>query len=75
MCLNSDLEGPPQEAYTIQGQYAIPQPDLTKLHQLAMQQSHFPMSHGNTGFSGMETPSLLCTLTWAEGRPGSRAPL
>nr|XP_006139146.1 poly(rC)-binding protein 2 isoform X7 [Pelodiscus sinensis] len=37
MCLNSDLEGPPQE--------------LTKLHQLAMQQSHFPMSHGNTGFS------------------------
>ncbi|XP_066472871.1 poly(rC)-binding protein 2 isoform X5 [Tiliqua scincoides] len=38
MCLNSDLEGPPQE--------------LTKLHQLAMQQSHFPMSHGNTGFSG-----------------------
>ncbi|XP_053312172.1 poly(rC)-binding protein 2 isoform X2 [Spea bombifrons] len=41
------------QAYTIQGQYAIPQPDLTKLHQLAMQQSHFPMSHsGNTGFSG-----------------------
>ncbi|XP_048687831.1 poly(rC)-binding protein 2 isoform X10 [Caretta caretta] len=39
------------QAYTIQGQYAIPQPDLTKLHQLAMQQSHFPMSHGNTGFS------------------------
>ncbi|CAM9941387.1 unnamed protein product [Bubo scandiacus] len=69
MCLNSDLEGPPQEAYTIQGQYAIPQPDLTKLHQLAMQQSHFPMSHGNTGFSGMETPSLFCTLAWAEGRP------
>uniref|UniRef100_A0A8D2AN49 K Homology domain-containing protein n=1 Tax=Sciurus vulgaris TaxID=55149 RepID=A0A8D2AN49_SCIVU len=38
------------QAYTIQGQYAIPQPDLTKLHQLAMQQSHFPMTHGNTGF-------------------------
>ncbi|XP_004872820.1 poly(rC)-binding protein 2 isoform X4 [Camelus ferus] len=51
MCLNPDLEGPPLEAYTIQGQYAIPQPDLTKLHQLAMQQSHFPMTHGNTGFS------------------------
>ncbi|NWX51006.1 PCBP2 protein, partial [Steatornis caripensis] len=62
MCLNSDLEGPPQEAYTIQGQYAIPQPDLTKLHQLAMQQSHFPMSHGNTGFSGMETPSVFSGL-------------
>ncbi|XP_012660949.2 poly(rC)-binding protein 2-like [Otolemur garnettii] len=54
MCLNPDLEGPPLEAYTIQGQYAIPQPDLTKLHQLAMQQSHFPMTHGNTGFSGMD---------------------
>ncbi|XP_054033406.1 poly(rC)-binding protein 2 isoform X4 [Dryobates pubescens] len=34
------------QAYTIQGQYAIPQPDLTKLHQLAMQQSHFPITHG-----------------------------
>uniref|UniRef100_A0A8C2MM76 K Homology domain-containing protein n=1 Tax=Cricetulus griseus TaxID=10029 RepID=A0A8C2MM76_CRIGR len=38
MCLNPDLEGPPLE------------PDLTKLHQLAMQQSHFPMTHGNAGF-------------------------
>ncbi|XP_057272998.1 poly(rC)-binding protein 2 isoform X11 [Pezoporus wallicus] len=79
LCLNTDLEGPPQEAtrqplhgnelgpipawaavlpaYTIQGQYAIPQPDLTKLHQLAMQQSPFPMSHGNTGFSGIESSS------------------
>ncbi|XP_032250050.1 poly(rC)-binding protein 2-like [Phoca vitulina] len=42
------------QAYTIQGQYAIPQPDLTKLHQLAMQQSHFPMTHGNTRFSGLD---------------------
>ncbi|NXI77568.1 PCBP2 protein, partial [Rhipidura dahli] len=57
ICLNSDLEGPPQEAYTIQGQYAIPQPDLTKLHQLAMQQSPFPMSPGNTGFSGTDSRS------------------
>ncbi|XP_062462199.1 poly(rC)-binding protein 2 isoform X5 [Pezoporus occidentalis] len=40
LCLNTDLEGPPQE--------------LTKLHQLAMQQSPFPMSHGNTGFSGLD---------------------
>ncbi|XP_036863091.1 poly(rC)-binding protein 2 isoform X12 [Manis pentadactyla] len=40
MCLNPDLEGPPLE--------------LTKLHQLAMQQSHFPMTHGNTGFSGLD---------------------
>ncbi|KAL6065983.1 hypothetical protein STEG23_030086, partial [Scotinomys teguina] len=45
------------QAYTIQGQYAIPQPDLTKLHQLAMKQSHFPMTHGNTGFSGIESSS------------------
>uniref|UniRef100_A0A665VFB1 Poly(rC) binding protein 3 n=1 Tax=Echeneis naucrates TaxID=173247 RepID=A0A665VFB1_ECHNA len=29
------------QAYTIQGQYAIPHPDLTKLHQLAMQQTPF----------------------------------
>ncbi|CAN8207436.1 unnamed protein product [Coccothraustes coccothraustes] len=65
MCLNSDLEGPPQEAYTIQGQYAIPQPDLTKLHQLAMQQSHFPMSHGNTGFSGVDSSSAEVKGYWA----------
>ncbi|CAK7292075.1 Poly(rC)-binding protein 2 [Vulpes lagopus] len=57
MCLNPDLEGPPLDAYTIQGQYAISQPDLTKLHQLAMQQSHFPMTQGNTGFSGIESSS------------------
>ncbi|KAG8135201.1 hypothetical protein E2320_008236 [Naja naja] len=36
---------------------AIPQPDLTKLHQLAKQHSHFPMSHGNPGFSGIESSS------------------
>ncbi|XP_048347161.1 poly(rC)-binding protein 2 isoform X5 [Sphaerodactylus townsendi] len=51
MCLNSDLEGPPQE--------------LTKLHQLAMQQSHFPMSHGNTGFSGVESSSPDEKSYWA----------
>ncbi|XP_060108762.1 poly(rC)-binding protein 2 isoform X5 [Paroedura picta] len=51
MCLNSDLEGPPQE--------------LTKLHQLAMQQSHFPMSHGNTGFSGVESSSPDGKSYWA----------
>uniref|UniRef100_A0A8C9FF92 Poly(rC) binding protein 2 n=1 Tax=Pavo cristatus TaxID=9049 RepID=A0A8C9FF92_PAVCR len=52
------------QAYTIQGQYAIPQPDLTKLHQLAMQQSHFPMSHGNTGFSGIESSSAEVKGYW-----------
>uniref|UniRef100_A0A673WS08 Poly(rC) binding protein 2 n=1 Tax=Salmo trutta TaxID=8032 RepID=A0A673WS08_SALTR len=37
---------------TFQGQHAIPQPDLTKLHQLAMQQSPFPMGPNNPGFQG-----------------------
>ncbi|XP_036619975.1 poly(rC)-binding protein 2-like isoform X1 [Trichosurus vulpecula] len=64
MCLNPDLEGPPLEAYTIQGQYAIPQQDLTKLHQLAMQQSHFPMMHGNTAFSGIESSSPEVKGCW-----------
>uniref|UniRef100_A0A8C8MEG8 K Homology domain-containing protein n=1 Tax=Oncorhynchus tshawytscha TaxID=74940 RepID=A0A8C8MEG8_ONCTS len=41
-----------QDAYAVQGQHAIPQPDLTKLHQLAMQQSPFPMGPNNTGFQG-----------------------
>uniref|UniRef100_A0A8D2CTS9 K Homology domain-containing protein n=1 Tax=Sciurus vulgaris TaxID=55149 RepID=A0A8D2CTS9_SCIVU len=66
MRLNPDLEGPPLEAYTIQGQYPIPQPDLTKLHQLAMQQSHFPMTHGNTGFSGIESSSPEVKGYWAD---------
>uniref|UniRef100_A0A8C6B0Z6 K Homology domain-containing protein n=1 Tax=Monodon monoceros TaxID=40151 RepID=A0A8C6B0Z6_MONMO len=68
MCLNPDLEGPPLEAYTIQGQYAIPQPDLTKLHQLAMQQSHFPMTHGKTAFSAgldlLPVLFLFCFVFW-----------
>uniref|UniRef100_A0A8C0L9R8 Poly(rC) binding protein 2 n=1 Tax=Canis lupus dingo TaxID=286419 RepID=A0A8C0L9R8_CANLU len=55
MCLNPDLEGPPLE---VRG-------DLTKLHQLAMQQSHFPMTHGNTGFSGIESSSPEVKGYWA----------
>ncbi|KAG3267930.1 hypothetical protein H1C71_035493 [Ictidomys tridecemlineatus] len=43
--------GLPLEAYTIEGEYVIPLPDLIKLHQLAMQQSNFPMTQVNTGFS------------------------
>uniref|UniRef100_A0A6Q2Y5W6 K Homology domain-containing protein n=1 Tax=Esox lucius TaxID=8010 RepID=A0A6Q2Y5W6_ESOLU len=38
------------QAYAVQGQHAIPQPDLTKLHQLAMQQSPFPIAPSNQGF-------------------------
>ncbi|XP_074178439.1 poly(rC)-binding protein 3 isoform X8 [Rhinolophus sinicus] len=44
------------QAYTIQGQYAIPHPDqLTKLHQLAMQQSPFPpLGQTTPAFPGLD---------------------
>uniref|UniRef100_A0A8C8FYZ2 K Homology domain-containing protein n=1 Tax=Oncorhynchus tshawytscha TaxID=74940 RepID=A0A8C8FYZ2_ONCTS len=43
----------PLPAYTIQGQYAIPHPDLTKLHQLAMQQTPFtPLGQTTPAFPG-----------------------
>uniref|UniRef100_A0A8C9KQN5 Poly(rC) binding protein 2 n=1 Tax=Serinus canaria TaxID=9135 RepID=A0A8C9KQN5_SERCA len=45
MCLNSDLEGPPQEAYTIQGQYAIPQPDVSFYLQLLVLKSTLFLPH------------------------------
>ncbi|XP_061909941.1 poly(rC)-binding protein 2 isoform X1 [Entelurus aequoreus] len=52
------------QAYAVQGQHAIPQPDLTKLHQLAMQQSPFPIAHSNQGFQGTwasyKRRSLIC---------------
>ncbi|XP_061760589.1 poly(rC)-binding protein 2 isoform X1 [Nerophis ophidion] len=62
------------QAYAVQGQHAIPQPDvsegpsLTKLHQLAMQQSPFPIAHSNQGFqAGMDaaaqTGSLELTIS------------
>ncbi|XP_066433491.1 poly(rC)-binding protein 3 isoform X8 [Eleutherodactylus coqui] len=41
------------QAYSIQGQYAIPHPDLTKLHQLAMQQTPFtPLGQTTPAFPG-----------------------
>ncbi|XP_028924366.1 poly(rC)-binding protein 3 isoform X11 [Ornithorhynchus anatinus] len=44
-------------AYTIQGQYAIPHPDLTKLHQLAMQQTPFtPLGQTTPAFPGEKLP-------------------
>ncbi|XP_023837434.1 poly(rC)-binding protein 3 isoform X5 [Salvelinus sp. IW2-2015] len=44
------------QAYTIQGQYAIPHPDLTKLHQLAMQQTPFtPLGQTTPAFPGLDT--------------------
>uniref|UniRef100_W5L2D6 K Homology domain-containing protein n=1 Tax=Astyanax mexicanus TaxID=7994 RepID=W5L2D6_ASTMX len=50
------------QTYTIQGQYAIPHPDLTKLHQLAMQQTPFT-SLGQTtpAFPGVDASSQAST--------------
>ncbi|XP_029868297.1 poly(rC)-binding protein 3-like isoform X3 [Aquila chrysaetos chrysaetos] len=59
------------EAFTIQGQYAIPHPDvspahLTKLHQLAMQHPPFtPLGQTTPGFPGLDatTPTSSHELT------------
>ncbi|NXE14792.1 PCBP3 protein, partial [Lophotis ruficrista] len=70
------------QAYTIQGQYAIPHPDqLTKLHQLAMQQTPFtPLGQTTPAFPGTyphalsRSPSLLtCRLIGCIiGRQGTK---
>ncbi|XP_029115876.1 poly(rC)-binding protein 3 isoform X6 [Scleropages formosus] len=45
----------PVSTFTLQGQYAIPHPDLTKLHQLAMQHSPFtPLGQNNPTFPGLD---------------------
>ncbi|KAJ0023944.1 hypothetical protein NQD34_003843 [Periophthalmus magnuspinnatus] len=49
------------QAYAVQGQHAIPQPDLTKLHQLAMQQNPFPIATNTTGFTGIDASSQNTT--------------
>ncbi|NXE56644.1 PCBP3 protein, partial [Dromaius novaehollandiae] len=53
------------QAYTIQGQYAIPHPDqLTKLHQLAMQQTPFtPLGQTTPAFPGTSTTLPLQAIT------------
>ncbi|XP_027499614.1 poly(rC)-binding protein 3-like isoform X3 [Chiroxiphia lanceolata] len=59
------------QAFTIQGQYAIPHPDvspahLTKLHQLAMQHPPFtPLGQTTPGFPGLDatTPTSSHELT------------
>ncbi|XP_016150038.1 poly(rC)-binding protein 3-like [Sinocyclocheilus grahami] len=50
------LQHQPLPAYTIQGQYAIPNPQqLTKLHQLAMQQTPFtPLGQTTPAFPGLD---------------------
>ena len=44
------------QAYTIQGQYAIPHPDLTKLHQLALQ--HAPLGGQGQSTGQQTTPQV-----------------
>ncbi|XP_004917959.1 poly(rC)-binding protein 3 isoform X4 [Xenopus tropicalis] len=56
------LQHQPLPAYSIQGQYAIPHPDLTKLHQLAMQQTPFtPLGQTTPAFPGMDASSQAST--------------
>uniref|UniRef100_A0A8C1TWP7 Poly(rC)-binding protein 2-like n=1 Tax=Cyprinus carpio TaxID=7962 RepID=A0A8C1TWP7_CYPCA len=57
------------QAYAVQGQHAIPQPDLTKLHQLAMQQSPFPLAPSSQGFTGKSllSDALILFLCSAAG--------
>uniref|UniRef100_G3UG44 Poly(rC) binding protein 3 n=1 Tax=Loxodonta africana TaxID=9785 RepID=G3UG44_LOXAF len=58
------------QAYTIQGQYAIPHPDqLTKLHQLAMQQTPFPpLGQTNPAFPVL-VHGILLSLPWSPEKP------
>uniref|UniRef100_A0A9L0R4V7 Poly(rC) binding protein 1 n=1 Tax=Equus caballus TaxID=9796 RepID=A0A9L0R4V7_HORSE len=60
-----DLEGPPLDAYSIQGQHTISPLDLAKLNQVARQQSHFAMMHGGTGFAGIDSSSPEVKGYWA----------
>ncbi|KAJ8253118.1 hypothetical protein GJAV_G00209320 [Gymnothorax javanicus] len=57
------LQHQPLPAYTIQGQYAIPHPDqLTKLHQLAMQQNPFtPLGQTTPAFPGLDASPAAST--------------
>ncbi|KAI5094840.1 poly(rC)-binding protein 2, partial [Silurus meridionalis] len=52
------------KAYAVQGQHAIPQPDLTKLHQLAMQQSPFPLAPSSQGFTEESSVELRCIVLY-----------
>ncbi|NWX20798.1 PCBP3 protein, partial [Aegotheles bennettii] len=60
------------QAYTIQGQYAIPHPDqLTKLHQLAMQQTPFtPLGQTTPAF-----PALAVLTVAGKQRSSTALPL
>ncbi|KAI5257826.1 Poly(Rc)-Binding Protein 1 [Manis pentadactyla] len=60
-----DLEGPPLDAYSIQGQHTISPLDLAKLNQVARQQSHFAMMHRGTRFAGIDSSSPEVKGYWA----------
>uniref|UniRef100_A0A671PBS7 Poly(rC)-binding protein 2 n=1 Tax=Sinocyclocheilus anshuiensis TaxID=1608454 RepID=A0A671PBS7_9TELE len=56
------------QAYAVQGQHAIPQPDLTKLHQLAMQQSPFPLAPSSSHELTIPNDLIGCII----GRQGAK---
>uniref|UniRef100_A0A8C8C516 K Homology domain-containing protein n=2 Tax=Salmoninae TaxID=504568 RepID=A0A8C8C516_ONCTS len=67
------LQHQPLPAYTIQGQYAIPHPDLTKLHQLAMQQTPFnPLGQTTPAFPGTPSASSSQLIGCIIGRQGTK---
>ncbi|XP_064472082.1 poly(rC)-binding protein 3-like isoform X5 [Ornithodoros turicata] len=57
------------QAYTVQGQYAIPHPDLTKLHQLALQ--HAPLLPGHS--VGAINPQASLTMRYTSDIPSLAA--
>ncbi|KAL4635651.1 poly(rC)-binding protein 3 isoform X1 [Arapaima gigas] len=68
------LQHQPLPAYTIQGQYAIPHPDqLTKLHQLAMQQTPFtPLGQTTPAFPGTTSAISSQLIGCIIGRQGTK---
>ncbi|XP_008589102.1 PREDICTED: poly(rC)-binding protein 1-like [Galeopterus variegatus] len=60
-----DLEGPPLDADSIQGQHTISPLDLAKLNQGARPQSHFATMHGGTRVAGIDSSSPEVKGYWA----------
>ncbi|XP_023243894.1 poly(rC)-binding protein 3-like [Centruroides vittatus] len=55
------------QAYTVQGQYAIPHPDLTKLHQLALQHAPLLPGPGLTTLGSSALASLAASDALRQG--------
>uniref|UniRef100_A0A4W6DHM0 Poly(rC) binding protein 3 n=1 Tax=Lates calcarifer TaxID=8187 RepID=A0A4W6DHM0_LATCA len=67
------LQHQPLPAYTIQGQYAIPHPDqLSKLHQLAMQQTPFTPLGQTTPAFPVQPPFSSQLIGCIIGRQGTK---